>query len=834
MQILRNQQNSNCMKSSKSTMFIVTFSFALLCLLMFGQRSNTQSIENSLPIITHFENAKSFQFAETQHVNFTTENSGTWSENEDYLLWEKTFSTEGTSLNFYFSEIRLTEHTILQVLNMTSNRLLKLDAHSKIKNDEYWSPIFDQRVIKLQIKLPKEERHHLKLRISAINHGIHLANERSSSERSCLIDVVCGEADQLPIIDQNRDIIQSVGLITIDGTGICTGVLINNTSNDRTPYFLTARHCGIDITNVASVNVYWNYQNSFCRSDASSNEFEGDGKYDVFNQGASIVAEYREADMMLLKLDEAVNPAANAFFAGWNNSNLKPSNTVTIHHAYSEEKRISFDNDVPQITRHFGVEEDLDLDHFRVLAYDISSTAEGSSGAPLFNQNKEVVGILHGGLADCGNQESDWYGRFYNSWLGDELPERQLKPWLDPINSGSESIGGIWANKSIVLDLQVTQMQEIACNGDETAVLSLMATGGIEPYRYSINGGATFTGSNSFANLAAGIYNLIVEDSDGNTSEVQTFTITEPTELTGSSNFFYNLLKIKVEGGVPPYVYSINGGPSQEEPCFYELSNALYKISILDANSCMFEFEVELSLATFLAEVVVIQDLDCVQSASGQVLVNVLQGGYPPFYYSIDGQTFQAEPQFDELSSGSYVFTVQDAIGNLIQTDSITLGDHPNQLLLDIETFEDFIVLNASGGSGTYTYSIDGVNFQKSNIFENLGPGVYEAFVMDSNGCIVSISLEIPVSIFTLRAKSLTISPNPASNVLKIDFPIIENVYEVSIVNLMGQEFEVNTIKKGESQLTLDVESLNNGLYYCQLRSVKNNIRYLGSFFVNK
>lgn len=822
------------MKSSKSTIFIVTFSLAILCLLKFGQRSIPQSIENSLPIITHFENAKSFQFAETQHVNFTTENTGAWSENDDYLLWETIFSTEGTSLNFYFSEIKLTNNTLLKVSTIAGNNLLKLDAHSKIKNSEYWTPIFDQRVIKLQIQLPKEEKQHLKLRISAINHGIHKAKERTSSERSCLIDVVCGEANQLPIIDQNRDIIQSVGLITIEGTGICSGVLINNTSNDRTPYFLTARHCGIDVTNVASVNVYWNYQNSYCRSDSSSNEFVGDGKFDVFNQGASIVAEYREADMMLLKLDEAVNPAANAFFAGWNNSELKPENTVTIHHAYSEEKRISFDNDVPQITRHFGEEENLDLDHFRVLNYDISSTAEGSSGAPLFNQNKQVIGQLHGGLADCGNQESDWYGRLYNSWLGDEIPERQLKPWLDPINSGLVSIGGIWANPTLVLELEITQTREIECHGDETGALSLIASGGVKPYRYSIDAGSTFTNSSSFSNLPAGTYNLMVQDNEGNKSEFQAYTITEPAELTASSNFLYNLLKVKVLGGVPPYLYSLNGAEAQEEPCFYDLSDGVYKVSVTDTNLCMFEFEVDLSLPAFLAEVVIIQDLDCAQSLSGQVFINVLQGGYPPFYYSLDGQTFQEEAQFDDLSLGTYAFTIQDAIGNLAQTDSITLGDNPNQLLLDVETFEDFIVLNASGGSGTYTYSIDGVNFQKSNSFENLGPGVYEAFVMDSNGCLISVSLEIPVSIFNVSTKTLRISPNPATNIVKIDLPTLENSFELSVINLIGQEFKVSTLKRGETQILMDINDLKSGLYYCQIRSMENNSLYLGSFCVNK
>ena len=32
-------------------------------------------------------------------------------------------------------------------------------------------------------------------------------------------------------------------MIVVNGNGICTGALINNTCSDGTPYFLTADHC---------------------------------------------------------------------------------------------------------------------------------------------------------------------------------------------------------------------------------------------------------------------------------------------------------------------------------------------------------------------------------------------------------------------------------------------------------------------------------------------------------------------------------------------------------------------------------------------------------------
>lgn len=38
-------------------------------------------------------------------------------------------------------------------------------------------------------------------------------------------------------------------------------------------------------------------------------------------------------------------------------------------------------------------------------------------------------------------------------------------------------------------------------------------------------------------------------------------------------------------------------------------------------------------------------------------------------------------------------------------------------------------------GLGNYEYSLDGIHYQDSNIFENLVPGIYQVFVKDKNGC---------------------------------------------------------------------------------------------------
>lgn len=54
------------------------------------------------------------------------------------------------------------------------------------------------------------------------------------------------------------------------------------------------------------------------------------------------------------------------------------------------------------------------------------------------------------------------------------------------------------------------------------------------------------------------------------------------------------------------------------------------------------------------------------------------------------------------------------------------------------------VTITASGGTGDLSYSLDGMNFQNSNLFENLAPGEYTIYVQDENGVTYSTPFIIP------------------------------------------------------------------------------------------
>ena len=66
----------------------------------------------------------------------------------------------------------------------------------------------------------------------------------------------------------------------------------------------------------------------------------------------------------------------------------------------------------------------------------------GSSGAPLFDQDQRIVGLLTGGEANCASSVNDYYTKFDYSWDYYDSKLKHLKTWLDPLNTGAMVIDG--------------------------------------------------------------------------------------------------------------------------------------------------------------------------------------------------------------------------------------------------------------------------------------------------------------------------------------------------------------------------------------------------------
>jgi hypothetical protein len=84
------------------------------------------------------------------------------------------------------------------------------------------------------------------------------------------------------------------------------------------------------------------------------------------------------------------------------------------------------------------------------------------------------------------------------------------------------------------------------------------------------------------------------------------------------------------------------------------------------------------------------------------------------------------------------------------------------------------ITVQISGGNPDFMYSLNGIDFQSSPIFNGLLPGNYTIYTTDANQCSAQLSVTIGVVVATdepTTARQLLILPNPTRNLVWIELP---------------------------------------------------------------
>jgi hypothetical protein len=307
-----------------------------------------------------------------------------------------------------------------------------------------WTAAVRGQELIAELHLPRRSTGHLT--ISSVNYGYRsfesLDQNLLNKQGTCNTDVVCRDANPW------RDQVRSVALITFnDGANgyACTATLVNNTSEDDTPYLLTAGHCVMNGFEASTVVAYWNYESPTCGSLSG-------GTLSQNQSGAEFKASWWEtsgdfyldgSDFTLLELDHEPNPTFNVYYSGWDARDSVPDQTVTLHQPRGDEKAISFDLDPPTVTSYLENAPVADGLHFRIADWDQGTTEPGSSGSCLFDWTTGLcIGTLSGGYAACGNDLPDWYGRMFAHWTGDGSADTRLSDWLDPAGTGQLFIGG--------------------------------------------------------------------------------------------------------------------------------------------------------------------------------------------------------------------------------------------------------------------------------------------------------------------------------------------------------------------------------------------------------
>lgn len=465
-----------------------------------------------------YDKALPLRFAIGHDLSVVPGRDGNWTEQGDGTSnWTFTVRTpDAVHLNFGFGKFHLPPSGRLTIKS-DANEKLDYSSRDNLPTGQLWTNVLVGREATLTVEVQTAERDQLQLELVRVGQGYRGFGFRSKHCKSgrCNTDVAClGNTDPW---NENR---RSVAAILLGGTDTCTGSLVNNTAGDRRLLFATAAHCGIDASNVASLVAIFNYESPTCRTPGSVASGQPVPRPNTTLSGMTWLASTNNpfggggaantrSDWTLVELASSPNQSSyNLFWSGWDRSapptvcDELPSGSTTstvglcasIHHPNVDEKRITFVEEnmiVDNISSATGVHWRANWDPTPPILPNISNppsplppsvTEPGSSGSPLYNRDRRLVGVLSGGPSSCGATGAslrDQYGGLFASFEGGGTATTRMRDHLDPLGSNPVFIDGIGQCNPPTVPNNVSAVT----NGDNRVDISWTAVAGAERYR---------------------------------------------------------------------------------------------------------------------------------------------------------------------------------------------------------------------------------------------------------------------------------------------------------------------------------------------------------------
>jgi hypothetical protein len=345
-------------------------------------------------------------------------------ENGVFITRIEIASPGAVMMSLQFSEFDLQSNARLYLFNATRTKFIgAFTEQNELPDGSMATEVIPGDRIVLEYQTDRDPRIGSSLVIAGVVHGVRDIFNFGGASRDyypgysslpCHNNIVC------PVGNGWEEQARATAMfLNTGGTG-CTGVLVNNTLQDGTPYFHIANHCYQ--TDIANWVFYWNYQSPSCIGDT--------GQTMQTMVGASYVAGLFQDDFTLLQLFSTPPPSYDVYYSGWDATGTQPLNQTVIHHPAFDVKKITVDWDPA------GSYTDINGITMWSCTWDTGIVQFGSSGAPLFDQNHRLIGHMTEGSSTCADVQNSVTGcaKFSESWNG-STPQTRLHDWLDPSNT---------------------------------------------------------------------------------------------------------------------------------------------------------------------------------------------------------------------------------------------------------------------------------------------------------------------------------------------------------------------------------------------------------------
>ncbi|MFS4492339.1 T9SS type A sorting domain-containing protein [Maribacter sp. 2308TA10-17] len=284
--------------------------------------------------------------------------------------------------------------------------------------------------------------------------------------------------------------------------------------------------------------------------------------------------------------------------------------------------------------------------------------------------------------------------------------------------------------------------------------ITLTASGGGGAYEYSIDGGVTFSSSNTFENLIAGEYQLAAIDSFVCFVELGTVELTEATQLSLTAAIQNQIscnsqarVLLTPSGGVPPYEYSSNGSTYRTTNPFITGSVGNTTFTVRDATGATATSNEVLITATsesISANVRTSYDCDGVNLPT--VEFDLIRGS-GNMQYSIYNDIWQSSTTFHDVLDGEY--TVRAKNDSCQFETQITVANVVPVRVRVLEQNEGWVKFQITSGTGPFNYRIDGYSGPRTEIgnetifeVDGFSPGPHW-LVVEAANCSDHVSFDI-------------------------------------------------------------------------------------------
>lgn len=580
------------------------------------------------------------------------------------------------------------------------------------------------------------------------------------------VDSLIVDAQYSIVVSDSNNCLSAISLIDIDSNVAILDVSFNtcyvagqtqelvnvNISGGQSNYSLSSDNgSSYGSSGLYSLNLPINSSYQLIAMDANGclSETETIGLPAIFSQNISVTSDYNGAAISCAGLADGeasvvVSGGTGPFIYDWSNGQ---SGTVSTGLTAGNYSVVITDSNGCQLTGSITLTDPSPLILDAAIVSDFNGFAIQCKGSATGEANASVSGGVM---------------PYIYSWSNGVTVASATN-----LSAGTYSVvvsdaNGCLSNGSVVLtepdSLQAAAIvSNVSCFSGSNGAINASVQGGVLPYSFTWNNGASSEDLNS---IATGIYSLTITDANNCIYAMdQQVTEPEPIALTITStpiacnNEANGALNLGVNGGTIPFVYTWSNGETTQN--ISGLSVGSYTVTATDANGCSSSLSGFVNQPDTLSILSQRLNASCYGESNGALDITVLGGTEPYIYNWSTGNICQ---DLTGLSAGQYSVSIIDANGCSID-QSFTLTQ-PDPLVVHLSSPEFFHGYNISmfgagdgsidatvaGGTAPYYYTY--TSGEQTVGQENLGAGIYYFTCVDSLGCksMDSIKLTEPLN----------------------------------------------------------------------------------------